>query len=155
MTYRISGLRPDPFLSLYGLSDTDLAARGVIRLTADCTPGFPDRITMSEIPVGATALLLNHEHLAAASPYRSRHAIFVMEGAHEAWSGVDEIPEVMSQRILSLRSYSKDGMMIDACLAEGADLDPAIRRLLDNPDCDFLHAHNAIRGCYSGLIERS
>lgn len=155
MTYRISGLSPQPFLGLYGLSDTDLAARGVIRLTADCAPGYPDRITMREMPLGATALLLNHEHLPAASPYRSRHAIFVMEGAQEAWCGVDEIPEVMSKRTLSLRSYSKDGMMIEACLVEGADLDLAIKRLLNNPDCDFVHAHNAVRGCYSGLIERS
>lgn len=155
MTYRITGLSADPFIPLYGLSDADLARRGVQRQRVTACPGFPDRITMRDMPVGAYALLLNYEHLPVASPYRSSHAIFVLEGARETASVCDEVPEVMSRRTLSLRSYNVDGMMLDATLAEADGIDPAIRRLLDNPAASYLHAHNAIRGCYSGRIDRA
>ena len=155
MTYRITGLPAGPFIPLYGLSDAELARRGVQGQRVTACPGFPDRITMRDMPVGAYALLLNYEHLPVASPYRSGHAIFVQEGAQETWSGIGEVPEVMSRRTLSLRSFDEDGMMLDAALAEGEGIDPAIRRLLDNPAASFLHAHNAVRGCYSGRIDRA
>ncbi len=155
MTYRITGLPADPFIPLYGLSDAQLARRGVQRQRVTACPGFPDRITMRDMPVGAYALLVNYEHLPVASPYHSSHAIFVQEGAQETWSGIGEVPEVMSRRTLSLRSFDEDGMMLDAALAEGEGIDPAIRRLLDNPAASYLHAHNAVRGCYSGRIDRA
>lgn len=148
MTYRITGLSPEPFIPLYGLSDEALDRRGIERVTVSSCPGFPDRITMSDMPVGSTALLLNYEHLPVASPYRSRHAIFIMEGAMEAYSACNEVPKVMSRRTTSLRSFDGSGMMLDACLAKGGDIDPAIRRLLDNPAANYLHAHNVVRGCY-------
>ena len=48
MGFRVSGLSPEPFRDLYGLSDAELAARGVIRCVADKHPGFPDRIEMRD-----------------------------------------------------------------------------------------------------------
>jgi hypothetical protein len=46
-------------------------------------------------------------------------------------------------------------MMIDADLAEGEQVEPIIRRLLENPAVAYIHAHYAKRGCYSGKIERA
>ena len=104
MAFRITGLSPEPFRHLYGLSEQDLAAQGVKRYVANEKPGFPDRIEMRDAEPGETLLLLNHTCQPADTPYRATHAIFVREGAEETYDRVDEIPDVMRVRLLSLRA---------------------------------------------------
>ena len=155
MTFRITGLDPDPFRPLYGLDDAALAARGAQRMTVDGRPGYPDRITLREAAPGTTVLLLNHESLPAGSPFHARHAIFVPEGADTACTVEDEIPEVMRQRVLSLRGFDAGGMMRDADLCDGSTLRALIARLFRDPDIVEIHAHNAARGCYCARITRA
>ncbi len=80
MNFRITGLAPDPFRALFGLSDEALASRGIRRYVVDCQPGFPDRIEMKDAELGQRMLLLNHVSQPANSPYRASHAIFIREG---------------------------------------------------------------------------
>ena len=155
MTYRIKGLDPRQFQQYYDLSDLALSELGIVRYTVDSCPGFPDRIEMRDIEVGEKALLLNFEHLAVASPYRSRHAIFVREGAEVAYDEVGHVPEVMKSRLLALRGFDSKGFIIDADIAEGDEIEPLIKRLFDIETIAYIHAHNARRGCYAGLIERA
>jgi len=155
MDFRVVGLSPEPFRRLYGLSEPGLAAHGVIRYVADESPGYPDRIEMREAKVGETLLLLNHVCQPAETPYRATHAIFVREGAEENYDRVNEIPEVMRLRLLSLRAYDAAGMMLDADIVEGKGIESLIERLFGNPQVDYIHVHNARRGCYSGRIERA
>jgi len=156
MSYVVTGLAAEPFQHLYGLSDEALAAEGVVRYRVDAPVGFPCRVTLEDAPVGETVLLLNYEHQPAETPYRSRHAIFVREGAAETRSFVDEVPPVLSVRpFISLRAFDEGGMMLDAAIAPGAELEPVIERLLDVPGVAYLHAHNAGRGCYAARIERA
>jgi hypothetical protein len=155
MNFRISGLSPDPYRHLYGLNDDELARRGVRRYLVDRKPGFPDRVSMRDAEIGESVLLLNHVCQPENTPYRATHAIFVREGSEATYEGVDEVPEVMRGRLLSLRAYDAEHMMIDADVAEGDAVEPLIRRLLANPKVAYVHAHNAKRGCYSGKIERA
>ncbi|GGK24074.1 DUF1203 domain-containing protein [Salinarimonas ramus] len=155
MTFRITGLSPEPFLPLYGLSDEALALHNARRMIVDGEPGYPDRIEMREVPVGETVLLLNHVSMPASSPYRATHAIFVREGARETFDRVGIVPEVMRRRLLSLRAFDDEGMMRDADVVEGAVVEPVIERLLADPKVSVIHAHYAKRGCYSGRIERA
>lgn len=154
MAYRIRGLAPDEFTALYGLPDTELKARGVTRYRVDEYPGFPDRVTMQDMQVGDTALLLNHEHMDMDSPYRARHAIFVREGAQDRYDVPDVVPDVLKRRIIALRGYDARGFIIEAEIAEGDGIEPLIHQIFANPKVAFIHAHNAKRGCYAGLIER-
>ena len=155
MTFRVIGLSSTPFQHLYGRSDADLAALGVKRYTVDAKPGFPDRIEMRDGEVGETFLLLNHVSMPAETPYRATHAIFVREGATETYDRVGEIPEAMRIRLLSLRAFDKDHMMVDADVVDGKQIEPVINRLLANEAVSYIHVHNAKRGCYSGRIERA
>lgn len=155
MSYRITGLSPEPFRHLFGLPDADLAAQGVKRYVVDKLPGFPDRIEMRDCEPGETVLLLNHICQTADTPYRASHAIFIREGAQRASAFVDTIPEVMLNRLLSVRAFSKDGMMLDADVVEGHSLEPIIKRYFDDPNIEYIHVHNAKRGCYSGRIDRA
>jgi hypothetical protein len=104
---------------------------------------------------GESVLLLNHVCQPAETPYRATHAIFVREGAVDAYDAVDAVPEVMRPRLLSLRAYDGSGMMVDGDVVDGAALETLIARMLGNPDVSYIHAHNAKRGCYSGRIDRA
>ncbi|MES2896927.1 MAG: DUF1203 domain-containing protein [Pseudomonadota bacterium] len=156
MSFVITGLPVEEFRPLFGLSDADLAARGVIRQTATAPVGFPCRITLQDAKVGETLLLLNYEHQPVDGPYRSRHAIFVNESATETCRAVDEIPGCLAVRpYIALRAYDAAGMMTAAEISSGADLPPVIDRMLADPQVVYLHAHNAGRGCFAARIDRA
>jgi hypothetical protein len=153
MTYRITGLDPAPYKPLFGLSDEDLAERGVVRMTV-ADNGFPCRVSLTDREIGESVLLLNHLSHDVANPYRASHAIFVTEGVEEPAEYIDEVPPVFETRVLSLRGFDQDGMMADAILTQPGEADAGIRRLFANPDIATIHAHNATRGCFSAKIER-
>lgn len=154
MTYRVTGLDPEPFKPLFGLSDKELASRGIVRMTVD-SPTFPCRVSLTDRAVGEKVLLLNHVSHDVANPYRASHAIFVTEGDDEAAEYVDQVPPVFEKRVLSLRGFDAHGMMADAILTRAGEADAGIRKLFANPDIVTIHAHNATRGCFSAKIERN
>ena len=154
MTYRIEGLDPALFAHLAGLSDAGLAIHRVVRMTADAQPGYPCRVSLDDVAVGQTLLLLNHVSHDGDTPYRSSHAIFVGEASAVAACFRDEVPPALDRRILSLRAFDRDGMMSDAALAQPGEADAAIRRLFADPRVDHIDAHNATRGCFAARIER-
>lgn len=155
MTFRISGLNPSQFRHLFGLSDDELAAVGARRCIADAKPGFPDRIEVRDAEPGETLILLNYEHQPANTPYRSAHAIFVLENATTPLDVVDTIPDVMRVRMMSLRGFTRDGEMVNAELVDGGAMAASIERLFNNPSVDCIHAHYATRGCYAARIDRA
>lgn len=155
MHFRLSGLSPLPFQHLYGLPEAELKQLGVIRYLVDAKPGFPDRITMEDAEPGQAVLLLNHVCQDADTPYRASHAIFIREGATQTYDAVDQVPESLRIRLLSLRAYDASGMMRDAEVVEGNAIVTVIARLFADPAVSYLHVHNAKRGCYAGRIDRA
>lgn len=154
MTYRIRGLDPAPYKPLFGLSDEELADRGIVRMTVT-EPTLPCRVSLTDREIGESVLLLNHVSHDVANPYRATHAIFVTEGAEEAAEYVDRVPPVFERRVLSLRGFDSNGMMADAILTQAGEADAGIRKLFENPKIESIHAHNAVRGCFSAKIERN
>ncbi len=156
MAYAFTGLSPAPFQPLFGLADDELKARGVLRYAVDQPVGFPCRVDLADAPLGSTVLLLNFEHQPADTPYRSRHAIFVREGAAAPALYVDEIPPVLQVRpFAALRAFDAEGMMTDASLARSEEIEDHVLRLLADPAVAYLQAHYAARGCYAARIERA
>ena len=152
MSFRITGLSAQPFAHLFGLSDAELAAHGALRYRGE---GLPDRIELRDTAGDETVLLVNHEHQPADTPYRSRHAIFVREQAGATFDAVDTVPEALRRRLLSLRGFDAVGMMIDADLVDGQQVESLIERLLAQPEIAYVQAHFARRGCYAALIRRA
>ncbi len=148
MTYAFTGLDPAAFAHLTHLDDAELVAVGARRIVAATATGYPCRVTLDDAPEGSSVLLLNHVSHDGNNPFRASHAIFVSEDAHHAASYVDAIPPALDRRILSLRAFAKDGMMVDAALAQPGEADAVLRRLLADPATDHVDAHTAIRGCF-------
>lgn len=155
MSYVIHGLDPAPFVHLYGLSSDELATQGAVRMIADAKPGYPCRVTLEDVEPGGAVLLVNHEHLPVDTPYRSRHAIFLAEGAHAPARYEAAIPEQLRIRLLSVRAFDADDMMIDAEVLDGAGLEAEIARMFADPRAAYLHVHNARRGCFAARVDRA
>jgi|SRR5215472_13882176 len=155
MSFRIRGLPAAQFAPLFGISDADLAKCNAVRKVADRTPGFPCRVSLRDAEPGETVLLLNYEHLPVASPYCSRYAIYVRENAVDAQLDVNEIPEVLRIRLLSIRAFDETGMLRAADVVPGTDLAATIDRMFLLEEASYLHAHNAKPGCFAARIDRA
>jgi hypothetical protein len=154
MTYRITGLSPEPFAKLIGASDHMLSAAGAVRVTATADKGWPCRISLEDARAGEALILLNHTSHDVATPYRSTYAIYVREGAARAATYIDQTPPVFEGRPLGLRAFDSSGMLRDAALALPGQADAKIRALFDSPQVAYIHAHNAAHGCFAARIER-
>jgi hypothetical protein len=154
MSYRITGLSPEPFASLWSLDASALAARHIREVVADSTHGYPCRISLQDAAVGEKLLLLPFEHHDVASPYRASGPIYVRQLADCAVTLRNQIPPYLSRRLLSVRGYDEAGWMQAAEVVEGALLEPLIVQFLQRTDVAYLHVHNARPGCYACRVDR-
>ena len=155
MSFRIVGLPAEPFAALFQLDDAALAARGARRVIATGNPGYPCRVSIEDAAVGEECLLLPFEHMAVDSPYRASGPIYVRCGAVSRTLAVDEVPDYVRRRLISLRGYDAENMMIDADVVAGDDVAARIAQSFANPAVRDIHLHNARPGCYSCRVERA
>jgi hypothetical protein len=160
MDFRISGLPAEPFIRFFSMNDAELLAHGARRVvaTASAEPQLmpPCRVSLRDAEPGEASILLNYaHHMAPGSPYRATGPIYVREGVEEAASVINHVPAQQRIRLLSLRAYDATGIMVDADVMAGTELESAIQRMFARDDVAFLHAHNARRGCYSCRIDRA
>jgi hypothetical protein len=155
MSFRIRGLPAEKFDHLFALSDEELVTQGAVRRIADDRqPGYPCRVSLTDSKPGDELILVNYEHLPVDSPYRMRFAIFVRKG-DATYDTVGEIPEQLRGRMLAVRAFDGEGMMVGFDLADGRDLEVAIGKLFKRPNADYLHIHYAAPGCYAARVDRA
>ncbi|MEZ5833960.1 MAG: DUF1203 domain-containing protein [Dongiaceae bacterium] len=153
MQFRLSGLPAEPFQHLFALSDAELAQHGAVRRVA-ADYGYPCRISLTDAQPGDAVILVNYEHLDADTPYRSRHAIYVRQGERR-YDALGEIPEQLRKRLLSVRAFDARGMMVEADVVDGKELEPMINRFFANDAVTYLHLHYARPGCYAARVDRA
>lgn len=154
MSFQIQALSPQPFNALFALSDAELAAQNMHRMTVEAFPGAPCRVSLEDAQPGETVLLLNYAHQDAETPYKASHAIYVRETATQATLPEDHVPEVLRIRLISMRLFDGDDMMIDADVVEGDVLEDALRKAFAKPDVAYAHLHFAKRGCFAAAVTR-
>ena len=128
------------------------AGQTIYRETYERTtsPGFPCRVSLRDADVGETLLLLNYEHLPVASPYRSSHAIYVREYADGgAGCRSTRFPRC-SAGGLSLRAFDKNGMMLEADVADGRDVQSLIERMLEKQAVEYPACAQRQAGLFCG-----
>jgi hypothetical protein len=155
MAYRIEGLAPQAFESLFGMMDGELAARGAMRVTASSSSGYPCRVSLRDADEGEELVLLNHVSHDVDGPFRTTYAIYVRKDAEAPASFIDEAPAYLDGRTLSLRGFGADGLLKNALLAMPGEADAKIRALFAGDEIDTIHAHAATYGCFLARIERN
>ena len=155
MSFQICALRREDFTPFFELDDSRLQKLGAKRYITDRYPGFPCRVSLEDAAPGERVVLVPFAHQPAESPYRASGPIFVREAARQASPGVNEVPGVLRSRLLSLRAYDGDALMIDADVVDGRALEPAVERLFADRHVDYLHVHFARPGCFACRIDRA
>lgn len=155
MTFRITGLSPDPFRPLFGLTNDALAAQGIVRCTAPADSGWPCRVSLQDAAPGETLLLLNYLHQPALSPYRASGPVFIRQAAGTRFDATGTLPPVATPRILSVRAYDSRDHIEDAEVVDGLHLTAEINRMFANPAVRYLHVHYARRGCFAFRVDRA
>lgn len=146
MPFVISGLDPAQFST----TTSPLAHRRIV----DASPGFPCRVSLEDAQVGEEVLLLNYEHLSAASPYRASGPIFVRPNALRRVCAPGEVPEALRRRLLSVRGYDARAMMIASDVVDGRELASRLELVFADAQIDFIHVHHAKPGCFACRVDR-
>lgn len=124
-------------------------------MTVDAKPGFPCRVSLKDAEIGERVVLLAFIYHDVDSPYHASGPIFVRENAREANIDPGEIPSLITSRVMSVRAYDRDGMMIDSAVVSGSEIKTHIENLFADSNIEYLHLHNAGAGCYSCKVERA
>ncbi len=155
MTFQFHSLAADQFSHLFGLSDETLYDLGIGVYYSDAMPGYPCRVTLENAALGEKLLLLNHQHLAVDSPYRSSHAIFVKDHGVSKVCKPGEIPDIARTYLLSVRGFDAQDMIVDADVCEGENIEQQLAKFLANDEVTYIHLHTARRGCFLAAVSRS
>jgi hypothetical protein len=83
-----------------------------------------------------------------------RFAVHVREG-DTTYDAVGEVPEQLRLRVLAVRAFDADAMMVGCGLVDGRELEAAIERLFAKPGASCLHIHFAAAGCYAAKVLRA
>jgi hypothetical protein len=112
-------------------------------------------VSLIDAEIGEELLLLPFEHQPANSPYRASGPIFVRKGVSQARLNPGVVPDYVRRRLMSVRAYDDAGQMADATVCDGSDAASAIQTMFSNNRVAYIHLHNAKRGCFSCLVNRS
>jgi hypothetical protein len=123
-----------------------------VRVVAATANTHPCRRCLRDAAPGEALLLTGYDPFATPSPYSGPGPIYVHERDCAPFDG-DEIPDQLRRRLLSVRAYDEQGMMVDADVTEGTGLEPVAERLLGAPGAAYLHVHNARPGCFAARID--
>ena len=154
-TFQLSGLDHTQFLPLFDLTDSELREQGVVRKLATSQPGFPCRISLVDAAIGEELLLLPYRHHDVHSPYRALGPIYIRRGVTQAILALGEIPDYVTRRVISIRAYDQEHMMVAADVAPGMDVAQRLQELFTDPSISYVHLHNAKQGCFSCLASRA
>lgn len=154
MSFQISPLNAGEFDYLHTLSAGQLAEQNIVVRVADSNEGYPCRVSLQDANIGDELFLFNYEHLPVDSPYRSTHAIYVKKNAVTANPQQNEVPSSLRTRLIAVRGFDRDGIMLEADVCEGSDLESGIHAAFRNPAVDYIHLHYAKAGCFAARVNR-
>jgi len=151
----IKPLSDNAFSHLMQLSQQELTKHQAKWISVDSKPGYPCRVSLAEADIGERVLAIPFFHHDVDSPYRASGPIFVREHAKTADIKPNQIPEILKQRLLSLRAYNSKNMMCDAAIFQGEEnLIKGIKNFFENPEITYIHIHNANPRCFNCSVER-
>ena len=126
--------------------EVDSDAPTAVRLTAEGNE--PCRRCLRRARPGEALLLLGYDPFTVRSPYAGEGPVFVHEHCGEPGAGTDQV----RGSVLSVRSYDRDAMLVDAEVMPGEALADRATALLEG-DAAFLHVHFAGPGCFAFRVD--
>ncbi len=153
MSFLINSLPSTAYNALHALSDEDLLNHNAKRLPVHAKPGYLCRISLEDINIGETVIVVNHEHQPHKTPYHAIFAIFINETSKQFHSEAGKIPDALLPRFLSVRAFNAQHYLVDADVCKGTALADCIHKLFSNNDVSYLHLHHAAHGCFIAQVD--
>ena len=138
MHFQIHALDSAPFQDYFSMSEAERRQHKATVFTADKSPCYPCRVSLEDARVGETVLAINYQHQAASNHYQASHAIYIRQNAAQSVPEINQVPELMKIRPISLRAFDQRNEIIDAVVTGGEEVGSEIHRLLSN---DQVHRH--------------
>ncbi len=155
LNFKVQALPIETYSGLFSLSNDALLDYNARRITVDTKPGYPCRVSLIDAELGESVIALSHTHHLVAGPYAASGPIFIRELATKVTFGLNEVPNLLKKRFLSIRAYCASGSMRDACSVNGDELLNEILNLFADNEISYLHLHNANTGCYLCNVQRN
>ena len=152
--FQVKSIDADLFSHLFDLPNEALAQLGAVRETVTQKPGVPCRVSLEDAEIGEEVILLPYEHHQVASPYQSKGPVYIRKAARQAQIEKNTLPKMLEHRLLSLRVYDANGMMVNARTVEGRILHDTVQELFQNNRARYMQVHNAGPGCFNCQIDR-
>jgi hypothetical protein len=146
-TFAIRAL-PAPLPPLASLSPATVRT-----IVVDEPDAYPCRRCLTDALPGERVLLLSYDPFTGDSPYRQPGPIFVHERDCAPVPG-ERIPNQLTRRTLSLRSFDEQHLMVAGEVIDGSDLEEWATRVLADARVAYVHVHNAGPGCFAARLER-
>ena len=151
--FKISAIEND-FNHFFNLSKEELQSKGAVKMIVDEKPGYPCRVSLEDAEIGEEVILFPFQHHITDSPYQSNGPIFIRKDVKSVELAINEIPRMLLHRLLSLRVFDQNGMMIDAITIEGDRLKDQIQVIFTNISALYIQIHNSSPGCYNCQVNR-
>lgn len=116
---------------------------------------YPCRRCLTDALPGERVTLLSYDPFTGDSPYRQPGPIFVHERDCTVSVPAGKIPEQLTRRRLSVRSFDAEHLMLGGEVIDGDALEARATALLDDPAVAYLHVHNAGPGCFAARVDRA
>ena len=152
--FKITGISEGTYEHLFKLDENELRELGGQLMIVDQKPGYPCRVSLEDAEIGEEVVLFPFKHHNTSSPYQANGPIFIRRNARQSQLENNEIPMMLVHRLLSLRVYNAQGIMIEAETIEGRELRSRIAAIFGNQEADYIHVHNAGPGCYNCQINK-
>lgn len=68
---------------------------------------------------------------------------------------VDTVPPVLRSRLLSIRAYDANHLMIEADVVDGRELESCVTRVFERAPVAYVHIHFARPGCFACRVDRA
>lgn len=153
--FQLVGLEHTQFDALFEKSEGELRSQGIVRRVATAQPGYPCRISLEDAAIGEEVLLLPHWHHRVDSPYRALGPIYIRRDVTQAVLSPGVVPAYVASRLMSLRAYDRDHMMVAADVCAGTGVSDHLIDMFGDPVVSYIHLHNAKQGCFSCAAARA
>lgn len=125
-----------------------------VRRTVTSDHGFPCRRCLQDGQVGEDMLLLPYNPFIGVSPYTSSGPIFVHSDPCKPYQWDGAIPEQQSRRLLAVRGYDMDHMMVNFAIIDGSKLKQKAEEMLSDTRVEYLLVYYAGPGCFAVKVDR-
>ena len=117
---------------------------------------YPVRCCLRDADDASDVVLASIMPFRGESPYAAASPVYVHAERCEGHTAErDEVPEMLRDRILSVRAYDGSHMLTGTEVVRGTGLESALNRLLGDAPGAYVHVHFAGPGCFACRIDRA